>query len=69
MLKASSKPSKVGKKRKHVDILYTHKVYQDVKLKELSQQATEKIQAEMAQKQQANAQQNNNGTIAQFLAP
>ena len=39
------------------------------KMKELSQQASEKVQAEMAQKQQANAQQNNNSTIAQFLAP
>ena len=29
LLKTSSKPTMVGKKRKHISVLFTHKEYQD----------------------------------------
>ena len=67
MLKTSSKPTKVGKKRKQVDVLFTHKQYQEKKIKELGQKASQEIQAQMAPAPSNPQQQNNNSSIAQFL--
>ena len=48
MLKVNSKPTKVGKKRKQISVLFTHQEYQDKKIAELGKKASEKVQTEMA---------------------
>ena len=65
----NSKPTMVGKKRKQINVLFTHQEYQDKKIAELGKKASEKVQAEMAQKQGANSQQINSSSITSYLAP
>ena len=65
----NSKPTQVGKKRKQISVLFTHQEYQDKKIAELGKKASEKIQANMAQKQGDNAQQINSSSITSYLAP
>ena len=65
----NSKPTKVGKKRKQISVLFTHKEYQDKKMEELGKKASENIQADMAKKQGADSQQINSSSITSYLAP